>query len=95
VTLSGTGTTALLCRMKTFRTMRHRVLTTLHVWNLLPNQHHQVPAPMDFGDQHVKEDQPTAMDLFLITDVITLCARNVSGYIVLRCLFPCFLTFPN
>ena len=44
---------------------------TLHVLSILPNQHHLVPASMDYGDRHVKGDQSTAMGLFLITDVIT------------------------
>jgi len=51
--------------------MYHRPLTTLYVLSLLPNQHHLVPAPMDYGDRHVKGDQSTATGLFPITDVIT------------------------
>ena len=82
ITLSRAGTTGVLCWVKTFRTIRHRALTTLYVLSLLPNQHHLVPVPMDYGDRHIKGDKSTAMGLFHITEVITLYACNVSAYVV-------------
>jgi len=34
---------------------------------------------MNYGDQQIKGDYSTTMDLFLIADVITLYARSVSA----------------
>jgi len=48
---------------------------------------------MNCGDQYVKGDQSTAMGLFLITDMITLYARSVSAYTVVRFVFVRFLVY--
>jgi len=63
MTSLGAGTTSVLCRVKTFRTICHQALMTLYVLTLLPNKHHLVLASMDYGSQRVKGDQSTAMGL--------------------------------